>query len=328
MSKRAAILGAGHYAPEKVITNFDLEKIVNTTDEWMRKMTGMVERRASAPDQPTSDLAYRAGLMAIENAGLQIKDIDFVLVATVTGDYIWPATANIVVDRLGLNGIPSLDISAACSGFVYGLTVARSFVEAGLYKKVLLIGAEEFTKIVDWTDRNTCVLFGDGAGAVVVGEAENEGQGIISTWLASDGSKALSLLQPGGGVVHPINAETIEKRLQYTKMDGKDVFKNAVIKMPEALENAMRIAGVTADEVDYFIFHQANKRIIDAIAERFGQPESKMIVNIQKYANTSAATIPIALSEAIMEGRIKKGNLLGFSALGAGFTWGGAVVRL
>jgi len=328
VSNRAAILGAGHYAPEKVITNLDLEKLVNTTDEWMRKMTGMVERRAAAEGQPTSDLAYKAGIMAVENAGLNIKEIDFVLVATVTGDYTWPATANIVVDRLGLNGIPSLDVSAACSGFVYGLAVARALVESGLYRNVLLIGAEEFTKIVDWTDRNTCVLFGDGAGAVVIGRAKEEGQGILSTWLASDGSKALSLLQPGGGVVHPLNQETLEKRLQYTKMDGKDVFKNAVIKMPEALENAMKLAGVTANQVDYFIFHQANKRIIDAIAERFGQPEDKIIVNIQKYANTSAATIPIALSEAIQEGKIKKGHLLGFSALGAGFTWGGAVVRL
>ena len=233
-----------------------------------------------------------------------------------------------MVDKLGINGVPSFDLSAACAGFVFGLAMARSLVESALYKNILLIGAEEFTKIVDWTDRKTCVLFGDGAGAVVVGQSRDGKSEILSTHLASDGSKVQYLLQPGGGVVYPFNQETLDKKLHFTQMNGKEVFKSAVSKMQEALEIAMSHAGVTAEQVDYFIFHQANKRIIDAIADRFKCGEEKIIVNIQRYANTSAATIPIALAEAVETGKIKKGNLLGFSALGAGFTWGGAIVRL
>lgn len=328
MKKRAAILGTGYYVPEKIVTNFDLEKTLDTSDEWISQMTGMKERHLSAPDQPTSALAHEASIKAINNAGLKKEDIDYIIVATVSGDYPWPATANVLADRLGLKGVPSMDVSAACAGFVYGLTVARAFVESGLYKNVLLVGAEEFTKIVDWTDRATCVLFGDGAGAVVVGQAKDDKSGILSTYLASDGSKVKDLLQLGGGTMHPLTQETLDKKLQFTKMNGKEVFKSAVTRMPEALEEAMKLAGVKSEQVDYFIFHQANKRIIDAIAQRFNAPAEKIIINIHKYANTSAATIPIALAEAIEEGKIKKGHLLGFSALGAGFTWGGAIVRL
>jgi 3-oxoacyl-[acyl-carrier-protein] synthase III len=328
VSKRAAILGTGYYVPEKIVTNFDLEKTLDTTDEWISQMTGMKERHLSAPDQPTSSLAYEASIKAIKNAGLKKEEIDFILVATVSGDYPWPATANVLADKLGLKGVPSMDVSAACAGFVFGLTVARSFIESGLYKNVLLVGAEEFTKIVDWTDRATCVLFGDGAGAVVVGEARDDQSGIFATYLASDGSKVKDLFQPGGGAAHPLTQEVLDQKLQFTKMNGKEVFKSAVTRMPEALEKAMEIAGVKPEQVDYFIFHQANKRIIDAIAQRFNAPAEKIIINIHKYANTSAATIPIALAEAVEEGRIKKGHLIGVSALGAGFTWGGAIFRL
>ena len=328
MSIKAAILGTGYYVPEKIVTNFDLEKTLDTTDAWIDQMTGIKERRVSGKNESTSDLAKIAAEKAVKNAGLSLKDIDFVIVATVTGDYAWPATANIVVDKLGINGVPSFDLSAACAGFVFGLAMARSLVESALYKNILLIGAEEFTKIVDWTDRKTCVLFGDGAGAVVVGQSRDGKSEILSTHLASDGSKVQYLLQPGGGVVYPFNQETLDKKLHFTQMNGKEVFKSAVSKMQEALEIAMSHAGVTAEQVDYFIFHQANKRIIDAIADRFKCGEEKIIVNIQRYANTSAATIPIALAEAVETGKIKKGNLLGFSALGAGFTWGGAIVRL
>jgi len=221
-----------------------------------------------------------------------------------------------------------MDISAACCGFIYGLTTARSFIESGLYKKILLIGADEFAKVSDWTDRKTCVLFGDGAGAVVIGQAENENQGILSTYLGSDGSKVSYLMQPGGGTANPFSQEVLDKKMQYVYMEGKEVFKQAVIKMTSSIEIAMERANVTPEQVDYFIFHQANKRIIDSIAQRFNAPEEKIIVNIHKYANTSAATIPIALAEAVEEGKIKKGDLLGLSALGAGFTWGGAIVRL
>jgi len=328
VSKRAAILGAGYYAPEKVLTNKDIEKFLDTNDEWITSMTGMKERHLSEKGQPTSDLAVKAAENALKNSGVKKEEIDMVLVATVTGDYVWPSTANVVVNKLGINGVPSVDLSAACSGFLYGLTSARAFIESGIYKKILLIGAEEFTKVCDWTDRKTCVLFGDGAGAVVIGEAQNEEQGILSTYLGSDGSKVSYLMQPGGGTANPLSQEVLDKKMQFVYMEGKEVFKQAVIKMTASMEIAMEKAGVTAEQVDYFIFHQANKRIIDSIAQRFLVPEEKLIINIHKYANTSAATIPIALAEAMEEGKIKKGHLLGFSALGAGFTWGGAIVRI
>ncbi|MCE5300335.1 MAG: beta-ketoacyl-ACP synthase 3, partial [Spirochaetia bacterium] len=207
MNKRAAILGTGYYVPEKVVTNLDLEKILDTTDEWITSRTGMKERHLAAKDETTSDLAAKAGEKALENAGIKKEEIDFVIVATVTGDYIWPATSNIVVDKLGINGTPSMDVSAACTGFIYALTTARAYVESGLYRKVLLICAEEFAKICDWTDRSTCVLFGDGAGAMVIGRALAEGQGILSTYLASDGSKAPLMLQRGGGTANLFSQE-------------------------------------------------------------------------------------------------------------------------
>lgn len=326
--KRACILGAGFYVPEKIITNFDLEKKLDTTDEWISQRTGIKQRRQASKDEPTSDLGVKAALNALKNSNIKKEEIDFVITATVTGDYPWPATANIITDKLGLNGVPSLDVSAACTGFIYALAVAKSFVESNMYKKVLVIGAEEFTKIVNWSDRSTCVLFGDGAGAVIVGETENENCGILSTYLGSDGSKAELLFQPAGGVVHPLNREILEKELQYVKMDGKEVYKSAVFKMQEALEIAVKNSGFTINDIDFFIFHQANKRIIDSISQKLNIPEEKNIVNVDKYANTSAATIPIALAEAMESGKIKKGMLLGLSAMGGGFTWGAAVVRL
>jgi len=326
--KKAAILGTGFYVPEKVLTNFDLEKIMDTTDEWIFRRTGIKERHLSAKDEPTSELAVRAAEKALKNAGIKKEDIDLVIMATITGDYVWPATANIVIDKMGINGVPSFDISAACSGFIYGLSIAKAFIETGVYKNILLVAADEFAKVADWNDRSTCVLFGDGSGAVIIGESRKDGGEIMSTYLASDGTKLPYLVQLGGGTVNQFTQEVLDKKMQFVQMNGKEVFKSAVLKMPEAIEKAMQIAGVTAEQIDYFIFHQANKRIIDAVVERLKLTEDKVIVNIQKYANTSAATIPIALAEAIEQGKIKKGHLLGFSALGAGFTWGGAVVRL
>ncbi|MCX8092761.1 MAG: ketoacyl-ACP synthase III [Candidatus Goldbacteria bacterium] len=325
---RAAILGTGFYVPPKVVTNYDLEKILDTTDEWISQRTGIKQRHVSSKDEPTSELGFKAALNALKNSNIKKEEIDFVITATVTGDYMWPATANIIVDKLGLNGIPSVDISAACTGFIYALSLARALIISGLYKKILIIAADEFTKVIDWQDRTTCVLFGDGAGAVILGEADDDESGILSTYLGSDGSKVELLLQAGGGVVYPLSQETLEKKLHFVRMDGKEVYKSAVFKMQEGLEIAMKSAGVTAKDIDYFIFHQANKRIIDSIAEKFNVPMEKTIVNIDKYANTSAATIPIALAEAIQQGKIKKGMLLGLSAMGAGFTWGAAVLRL
>lgn len=322
---RAGIIGVGHYVPEKVITNFDLEKIVDTNDEWMRKMTGIEQRRMAAEGEHTSDLALKAGKKALENAGLKPEDIDLIITATITPDYPWPATACSVQEKLGLKETPAFDISAACSGFVYGLAVARAFIESGIYKNILMIGAEKFTSFVDWKDRNTCVLFGDGAGAVVLGPVD-EG-GIIATYLGADGSAKDLLMIPAGGCVNPTTHETVDKRMHYTQMNGKVVFKQAVEKMPLAIDKALEKAGMKPEEIDFVIFHQANIRIIESISKRYDWPDEKNIINIQKYGNTSAATIPIALSEAVEQGRIKKGSMLAFSAFGGGFTWGAAIVK-
>lgn len=323
---RAGIIGVGHYVPEKVITNFDLEKIVDTNNEWMRKMTGIEQRRMAAEGEHTSDLAFKASQKALANAGIKAEDIDLIITATITPDYPWPATACSVQEKLGLNETPAFDISAACSGFVYGLAIARAFIESGIYKNILMIGAEKFTSFVDWKDRNTCVLFGDGAGAVVLGPVK-EG-GILSTYLGADGSAKDLLLIPAGGCVNPTTHETVDKRMHYTQMNGKVVFKQAVEKMPLAVDKALESAGLKPEDVDFAIFHQANIRIIESIAKRYNWPDEKNIINIQKYGNTSAATIPIALSEAMEQGRIKKGHTLALSAFGGGFTWAGAIVKL
>ncbi|MCX8093683.1 MAG: ketoacyl-ACP synthase III [Candidatus Goldbacteria bacterium] len=323
---KAGILGTGYYLPEKVITNFDLEKIVDTTDEWIRTRTGIEQRRQAAKNEYTSDMGVKASQMAIKNAGIKIEDIDLVITATITGDYPWPSTSTIIANKLGLTDIPAFDISAACSGFIYGLKLAASLIKSGDYRNILLVASEKLSAITDWTDRNTCVLLGDGAGAVIIGRSDN-GE-ILSTVLHSDGSKIDLLFQPGGGCVNPASEETVKNRLHYLKMNGVEIFKLAVEKMPEVLEKALMQADITPDQVDFVIFHQANIRIINSIAKRFNWPEEKNIVNIQKYGNTSAATIPIALAEAIEQGRIKKGNIIALSAFGAGLTWAGAVLRL
>ncbi|HPD18838.1 MAG TPA: beta-ketoacyl-ACP synthase III [Candidatus Goldiibacteriota bacterium] len=326
--KKAAILGTGYYAPEKVVTNFDLEKILDTTDEWISQRTGIKERHLAADGEYTSDLGVKAALKALKNANVKKEEIDFVITATITGDYIWPATANIISDKLGIRNVPSMDVSAACSGFVYSLAIAKSFIESGMYKKILVIAAEEFTKVVDWQDRSMCVLFGDGSGAAVIGESSNENEGILSIYLSSDGSNVPLLFRPGGGIINPLSQETLEKKLQFARMDGREVYKYAVIKMQEAIEIAIDKAGVTINDIDCFIFHQANKRIIDSIAAKLNIPPEKNFINIDRYANTSAATIPMALAEAMEMGKIKKGMLIGISVLGAGFTWGAAVIKL
>jgi 3-oxoacyl-[acyl-carrier-protein] synthase-3 len=323
---KPGILGTGHYVPEKIITNFDLEKMVDTSDEWIRTRTGIEQRRQAAQNEYTSDMGVNAAKKAIKNANLDLKDIDLVITATITGDYPWPSTATVIANKLGLSDVPAFDISAACSGFIYGLKLASSLIRSGDFKNILLIASEKLSAITDYTDRNTCVLLGDGAGAVIIGRTDN-GE-ILSTVIHSDGSKLDLLYQPGGGCVNPASEETVKNRMHYLKMNGAEVFKLAVEKMPEVLEKALNNANVKPEQVDFVIFHQANIRIINNIAKRFNWPEEKNIVNIQKYGNTSAATIPIALSEAIEQGRIKKGNIIALSAFGAGLTWAGAVIKL
>lgn len=325
----AKISGTGYYVPQKKVTNFDLEKILDTSDEWIRTRTGIEERRFAEKGEEASDLATKAAKKAIENANIDKNEIDLIILATITGDYIFPATACVVQEKLGIKDIPAYDISAACSGFLYGLTTARAMIKSKMYKKILLIGVEKFSSTLDFEDRNIAVLFADGAGAVIVEESENEDDGkILSTYMGADGAGAGMLCQKGGGSADFFNKEMLDSKRHFMYMAGKEVYKNALIKMPLALQNVMEDAGLTADEIDYVIFHQANIRIIQSVAKKYNWAQEKLIINIQKYGNTSAATIPIALAEAIENGKIKKGDTVAMSAFGGGLTWSGAIIRI
>lgn len=321
---RSEIIGHGHYAPKKVLTNDDMAKMVETSDEWITTRTG-IKARCVVEDEFTSDISAHAAKMAIQNAGIGAEDIDLVVLATVTPDVTTPSTAIKVSTMLGVKpGTPAFDISAACSGFVYALTMADNMIRLGQVKTALVIGAETLSKITDWTDRNTCVLFGDGAGAVVLRAAEGSGEakdtGILSTAIYSDGTHFDSL-KTTGGVSTTQNAG-------FVQMDGKEVFKYAIGALAQGAEDAMAKAGISAEEIDWLLPHQANIRIIEGVGKKLELPEEKVIVNIAGHGNTSAASIPLALSEKITDGTIKKGNLVVLTAMGAGFTWGGAVVRL
>ena len=321
---RVGILGTGSYLPEKVMTNDDLSKFVDTNDEWIRTRTGIRERRIAVENEATSDLAYKAAEKAIENAKIDKNEIDLVIVATMSPDHITPATAAIVQDKLGINAA-AFDLSAACTGFVYAFTTGYSFVKSGIYKKVLVIGAETMSRILDWEDRTTCVLFGDGAGAVVLGQIENGGY--IASHLVSDGSGAEDVIIPAGGSRNPVSKEEIDKREIYFKMKGSDVFKFAVRAFPETVENVLAQGNTTADDVDMFIPHQANIRIIESIAKRFKQPLDKFYVNLQRYGNTSGASIPLALDEANKEGKLKKGDKVVMVGFGGGLTYGSILLE-
>ena len=311
---------------EKILTNKDLEKIVDTTDEWIRTRSGIEERRIAEDDECTSDMGYKAAERAILSAGIKKEDIDMIIVATITPDYPWPSSACIIERKLGLKNIPVFDISAACSGFIYALSVASSFIKLGEYKNILVVASEKFSKFVDWEDRGTCVLMGDGAGAFIVGESEESE--IIATYLAADGNYLELLYQPGGGSKIPFSKEVLDKRLQFMKMNGKEIYKLAVEKMPDALNRVFEKTKISPDKIDHVIFHQANIRIIESIAKRYNWPKEKVIINIQRYGNTSAATIPIAYAEAVEQGRIKKGDLVAFSAIGGGITWAAALIKV
>ncbi|RRD40999.1 ketoacyl-ACP synthase III [Leptotrichia sp. OH3620_COT-345] len=316
---KIGILGTGSYLPEKVLTNDDLAKMVDTNDEWIRTRTGIIERRIVAEDEATSDLAYKAAKSAIEDAGINKDEIELIIVATMTPDHVTPSTAAIVQDRLGIRAA-AFDLSAACTGFVYAYTTGYSFIRAGIYKKVLVIGAEAMTRTIDWEDRGTCILFGDGAGAVVLGETDSGG--FIASNLVADGSGACELMIPSGGSRKPVSIETIKNKEIYMQMNGREIFKFAVKVFPETVENVLEQGNITADDVDLFIPHQANIRIIESIAKRFKQSMDKFYVNLQKYGNTSAATIPIAIDEANKEGRLKKGDKLVAVGFGGGLTYG------
>ena len=321
------ITGMGFAVPERILTNTDLEKIVDTNDEWIRTRTGMVERHISDDSTANSDLSTEAAKKALAKAGIKAKDLDIIIVATVTGDTPFPATACYIQKNLGATRAAAFDISAACSGFLYGLTIANNLVGNGAYKNVLVIGAELLTKITDYTDRTTCVLFGDGAGAAVVQPSNGE-RGIIKTLIKSDGRLTDLLYMPGGGSRNPASHETIDQHLHYIKMEGPEVFKAAVKAMGDAAVEVLKQAGIESSDLALLIPHQANIRIIHATARRIKLPIEKVFINVDRYGNTSAASIPIALTEAMEQGRLKKGDLCLLVSFGGGFTTGAVLLKI
>lgn len=323
---RARITGTGSYVPEKVLTNVDLEKIVDTNDEWIRTRTGICERHIAAEDENTSDLATKAAERAMEMAGVSADEIDLIVVGTITGDYPWPATACVVQGNLGASNAGAYDVSAACSGFLYALSAAVDRIEAGRCKKAVVIGAEILTRIIDWEDRNTCVLFGDAAGAVVLEAHEGE-SGILSTHLRADGSQLELLYQPGYSTKFLATEENVKKNLGRLRMQGNEVFKVAVRSMAEIAGIALKANDMSVDDVDLFIPHQANIRILEATAKRIGLNDDQVYINVNRFGNTSGATIPLAMDEANRAGRIKEGDILLLDAFGGGFTWAAAVLR-
>ncbi len=325
--RHANITGTGSYLPEKRVTNRDLEKMVETTDEWIQQRTGIVERRMAAPDQATSDLACEAAKIAIADAGLTPKDIDQIIVATVTPDTIFPATACRLQDRLGCRQIPAFDLSAACSGFIYGLSVARTAIAAGTAEHILVIGAETLTRFTDYTDRGTCILFGDGAGAVVLSRVPDSEAGIIDTHFAADGSGADLMILPGGGSRRPPSPEMLAEKLNFISMQGRAVYKNAISKIVMLVTESLQRCGLTRDDIDIIIPHQMNARIIESAAKHLDLPMEKIFINLDRYGNTSAATVPIAIDEAKRLGRLKKGDLVSLVAFGGGMTWASALIR-
>jgi 3-oxoacyl-[acyl-carrier-protein] synthase-3 len=320
------ILGTGSYTPERVLTNHDLEAIVDTSDEWIVSRTGIRERRISDPKTPSSFLASEAAKRALADAGVDAKELDQIIVGTVTGDRIFPSTACTVQDVLGASNAYAFDVSAACAGWMYGLQVGCDTIRAGTAKTVLVIGVETLSKIVNWTDRNTCVLFGDAAGAVVL-RSTGEAGGILATRVHSDGALVHLLEMPAGGSLMPPSHETVEQRLHTIHMSGNDVFKHAVRAMQAVALEALEAAGKSAEDLTLLVPHQANLRIIQATAERLGVPMEKVFVNLHKYGNTSSASIPLALDEARRTGRVKPGDLVAMVTFGGGFTWAAAVVQ-
>ncbi len=322
---RTGISGLGISIPDKVLTNRDLEKMIETTDEWIRTRTGIMERRIAGEDQTTLDLCVEAAENALASAGVEPEELGLIIVATVTPDMLFPATACLLQDRLGAKNSAAFDLEAGCSGFVYALVTGGQFISAGAYNKVLIVGAETLSKITDWEDRNTCVLFGDGAGACVLEPVEKGG--ILGFDLGSDGAGGKFLDLPAGGSRLPASQDTVARRLHYIRMDGNQVFKFAVKAMGKAALKALEMGGLSNEDIDLFIPHQANKRIIDAAGRKLGLPEEKVYMNLERYGNTSGASIPLALYEAVAEGKVKRGDIIVLSGFGAGLSWAAAVLE-
>ncbi len=324
--KSAYIAGTGSYVPEEIISNFDLEKMVDTTDEWIRTRTGIAERRIAGKHEPTSDLAVKAAQSALDDAGLDARDLDLIITATVTPDMIFPSAGCVVQSKIGASNAAAFDVAAACSGFLYALSIGEQFIKCGQYKNIMVLGAETLSKVTDWTDRGTCVLFGDGAGAVILRPTEEE-RGILSTHLFSDGTLSELLQVPAGGSLRPATRETVDARLHYISMKGNLIFKVAVKALADAIQIAVAHHGMSSTDIDLFIFHQANARIIQSVGERMSIPESKIPLTIEKYGNTSSASIPITLDELNRDKKIRRGDLLCLAAFGGGLTWASSVIR-
>ncbi|PIP68238.1 MAG: 3-oxoacyl-ACP synthase [Candidatus Omnitrophica bacterium CG22_combo_CG10-13_8_21_14_all_43_16] len=323
--EQAGILGLGCYLPSRKMTNKDLEKLVDTSDEWIMTRTGIKERRIAPKESAASDLGVEAAKLAIKDARLKPEDIDLIIVATVTGDMAFPSTSCIIQDKIGAINAAAFDINAACSGFVFGITIAKQFVDSGLYKNILVIGAEKMTSLVDWTDRSTCVLFGDGSGACIVGKSKD--RQIASYFIGCDGSGSNLLRLPAGGSRIPATEDTVKNKLHFLKMEGNEVFKLAVKVMADAANKAITKAGLLCSDINLLIPHQANIRILLAVAKKLGLPEEKIFLNIEKYGNMSSASTAVALAEANKDGRIKKGDNVCLVAFGSGLTYGAVVIK-
>jgi len=329
MSKKtyAAFRSIGAYVPEKILTNADLEKMVDTTDEWITQRTGIKERHIAADDEYTSDMGAKAAAVAIKRAGLDANDIDLVVCATVTPDYFnMPSTACVVSDKLGMKNVQAFDISAACSGFVYALSVAKAFIESGMKKNVLIIGAEKFSSIVDWSDRATCILFGDGAGAAVISASSKQEEGIVDIHASADGSYADFLMTPSPGSVNPATKEALEQGLQYVKMKGNETFKLAVKTLTKDVQEILETNGLEGKDIPHFVPHQANYRIIKAVGDKLKMTQEQVVLTVHKYGNTSAASIPMAINDIYESGRLKSGELMLLDTFGGGLTWASALL--
>ncbi|SHE60060.1 3-oxoacyl-[acyl-carrier-protein] synthase III [Seinonella peptonophila] len=324
--RSVGIIGVGAYVPEKKLTNYDLEKMVETNDEWIVSRTGIKERRIAAKEEAASDLAVKASKRALKQAGITADQLDLIIVATVTPDMVFPATACLVQNQLGATKAATFDLSAACTGFIYGITTATQFIKTGVYQHALVIGVDCLSRIVDWEDRNTCILFGDGAGAAVLGPVE-DGYGLLSFDLGGNGEGGDLLKVEAGGSRLPASELTVANKQHMIAMNGREVFKFAVRVMSKSTQKALDHAGLEKEDIDFFIPHQANIRIIESAMKRFGLPREKVVVNIDKYGNMSSASIPVALNEAIEQERIKKGDTLVLCGFGGGLTWGSTVIK-
>lgn len=323
----AKILGIGSYVPEKILTNKDLEKIVDTSEEWITTRTGIRERRICSPAEASSDLGYKSAQNAIENAGISKDKIEMIITATITPDMLFPSTACIIQEKLGLDNIPCFDMSVACSGFIYGLEIAKKFINSGEYSTILVIATDCMSKVTDYTDRSTCVLLGDGSAAAVVAK-NNDDAGILGSYLGASGKYANLLYMPAGGSRQPASIETVTQKLHYMKMEGSAVYKIAVNSMVDAVNTVLKKTGISKDEISLFIPHQANLRIIQSIVKNLDIPMEKTFVNIEKYGNMSAASVGVAFDEAVKNKRIKKGDLICMVAFGSGFTWASNIIKI